>query len=307
VTFLLGAAAVTLVAVLLAAGTWLSFGWLGAWRLNRTPSSRISPEFTFTPWELDVAHETVRFETADGIGLHGWFLPRPDERRAVVAMHGYRGEKSDVLGISSMLWRAGFNVLLFDFRGRGRSDPAPISMGLWELDDLSTALDWISRRIPGGAIGLFGFSMGAAVALMGGADARVRAIVADSAFPSQRAVLEHVAARDVRRALGGWLDGRRFLPGVERWHRRRGKPPFDAIRPIDSLPALAGTPLLFVHGTRDGWIPLELADRLYAAAPEPRERWIVEGAYHCGAYFVDREAYIRRVGGFLARSLDGAP
>lgn len=278
---------------------WLAVGWVGAWRLNRAPDPGAMREFTFTPVETDVDHEVVRFQAADGAGLSGWFLPRPESRRVVVAMHGYRGEMSQVLGISSRLWRAGWNVLLFDFRGRGRSDPASISMGAWEGSDLAGALDWVTGRVPGARVTLFGFSMGAVVALLSGHDPRVAAVVADSAFATQREMLEHVAAGDARRILGGRIDGRWFLPAVEWWHHRMGKPPFDAVAPVEAVAALDGTAVLLVQGERDRYVPREHAERLASAMRGPGETWRVEGALHCGAYFADRDRYMERVIGFL--------
>lgn len=288
---------------LLAALSWLAIGWLGHWRLNRPVRFARPAEFTFTPWETDARHEVAEFTTSDGVRLHGWFLRREDQSRVVVVMHGYRGEKSDVLGMSTALWRAGFSVLLFDFRGRGRSGPAAITMGLWETADLAAALDWVSGRVPAARIGLLGFSMGGAVAILGGSDERVRAIVADSVFGSQREVLAHAAARDARRFLGGWIPGGAFLPAMEWWHRRGGKPGFDEIAPGRALAALEGTPILFIHGTRDHWIPLDHARRLVEAAPPPSESWIVDGALHCGAYFMDRSGYCTRVAAFFEKYL----
>lgn len=289
---------------LLAGAAWLGIGWLGHWRLNRPPYSSRPPDFTFTPWETDAAHEVVEFRTADGVRLHGWFLRHEGVRPVVLVLHGYRGEKSDVLGMSTALWRSGFDVFLFDFRGRGRSEATPFSMGAWEEADLSAALDWITDRVPGAAIGILGYSMGGVVAILGGTDPRIRAIVADSAFESQRAVLEHAARKSARRAFGRWIPGRVFLPAMEWWHRRSGKPGFDAIAPIERIADLVGTPLLLIHGTRDHWIPVEQARRLAAAAPEASEIWLVEGALHCGAYFLDRPAYCERVATFFARHLD---
>jgi dipeptidyl aminopeptidase/acylaminoacyl peptidase len=297
-------AAALIALALLGALAWLAIGWLGHWRLNRPPGSTRPPDFTFTPWETDAAHEPVEFQSADGVTLRGWFLKREGERRVIVVMHGYRGEMSDVLGMSTALWRAGFGVLLFDFRGRGRSSRAPFSMGLWETADLAAALDWISSRVEGARVGLLGYSMGAVVALLGGADDRVRAIVADSAFGRQRDVLRHAADRDARRAFGRWVGGGALLPAMEWWHRRSGKPRFDEIAPIERLSALAGTPLLFIHGTRDRWIPIEQARALVAAAPEPHEAWFVDGALHCGAYFVDRVGYCERVAAFFSKNLE---
>lgn len=289
-----------------AALAWLAIGWLGHYRLNRPPRPIRPADFTFTPWETDAAYEVAEFTTSDGIRLHGWFLRHEEESRVVVVMHGYRGEKSDVLGMSTALWRAGFDVLLFDFRGRGRSAPASISMGFYEAADLSAALDWIEGRVPGARIGLLGFSMGGVVAILGGADERVRAIVADSVFGSQREVIEHAAARDTLRFFRGWVPGGAFLPAMEWWHRRSGKPGFDDIAPARAVPALAGKPMLFIHGTRDHWIPVEHARRLVEAAPASSESWVVEGALHCGAYFLDRPGYCTRVATFFEKHLGNA-
>jgi pimeloyl-ACP methyl ester carboxylesterase len=208
---------------------------------------------------------------------------------------------AQLLGISTLLWRAGFNVLLFDFRGRGRSAAAPISMGLWERGDLAAALDLVTRRIAGARIGLLGYSMGAVVAAYGGADPRVRALVLDSCFTSLPEVLERMAGQEAGRYLRGWVGGRAFLPAMEWWHRRRGKPAFAEAAPIQVMRNLASKPVLVIQGDRDGTVPLEHGQRL--AAEADAELWLVPGAHHCGAYFVDRPAYADRVSAFFQRHL----
>ena len=282
-------------------GLWLLLGWLGAWRLNRSYALYPDVSFTFTPWELGVEHEDVQFETADGITLRGWFLPRPETPRTVVSLHGYRGHMAQLLGISTLLWKAGFNVLLFDFRGRGRSGMAPISMGHWERRDLEAALNLVTRRIEGARIGLLGYSMGAVVAVYGAGDPRVRALVLDSCFTSFSEVLEGMAAREARRFLGRWVDGRAFLPAMEWWHRRRGKPAFAEAAPIRVAKGLTSKPVLVIQGDRDATVPPEHGERLAAAAGA--QLWLVPGAHHCGAYFIDRPAYAERVTDFFRRHL----
>lgn len=281
-------------------GVWILIGWFGSWRLNRRVVVYPDPSFTFSPWELGAEHEEWEFRTADGIALRGWFLPRPGSSPTVVSLHGYRGHMGQLLGISTNLWRAGFNVLLFDFRGRGRSDAAPISMGLWEQLDLEAALDAVGRRIADARVGLLGFSMGGAVAVFGGNDPRVRAIVLDSCFTSQREVLEELAIREAARHLGGRVDGRLFLPVMEWWHRRLGKPSFAEIVPLDAIGGL-DKPMLVIQGTADQTVPSEHAKRL--AAEAGAELWLVPGAHHCGAYFVDRAAYTGRVTAFFQAHL----
>ena len=69
-----------------------------------------------TPWELGILYEDVAFGTEDGLLLRGWWLPAPQAKRTVVALHGHRGARHHCVGIAAALWRRGANVLLFDHR-----------------------------------------------------------------------------------------------------------------------------------------------------------------------------------------------
>jgi predicted alpha/beta-fold hydrolase len=87
-------------------------------------------------------------------------VPRQESNQVVVGCTGHQGVKSDLLGIGSGLWRAGNNVLLFDFRGCGESDEAPPSLAHNELPDARAAVLYAQRRLPGARLGLIGYSMG---------------------------------------------------------------------------------------------------------------------------------------------------
>lgn len=290
--------------------TLLAGGLLGAlggvagaaWYISTrvTPENRrtYADDYTFTPWELDVPFEAVTFSTSDGIGLRGWWLPRAAPRGVVIGCHGHGGRKDDLLGIGAQSWRAGYAVLLFDFRGRGDSDPWPQTLISREVEDLRAAVAFAQARAPGARVGLVGFSMGAAVALLAAADEpAVAAVAADSAFTSGR----DVVADGLRSVL-------RFSPEVlimaadELAHRRHGYR-FSHARPLDAVARIAPRPVLIIHGGDDSLVPVDHARRLYAAAGEPRQLWVVEGVEHCGAYFHDRAAYCRRVLDFFEQYL----
>lgn len=253
--------------------------------------------YTFTPWEVQVPYEPVSFVTDDGVTLRGWWFPRPESDRVVIACTGHKGVKTDLLGISSGLWRAGNNVLLFDFRGCGESDLAPLSIGYHEQRDLRAAITFARERITGAHLGLIGYSMGAAVALLVAAgDPAIRAVVADSSYATIAGVL--VAAYRRRR-----LPAPPFIALSDRYNGWRYGYRFGALRPIDIVGQIAPRPLLVIHGTRDAVTPVDHAHQLYAAAGEQKELWIAEEAHHCGAYFLDRQGYVARVAEFFARGL----
>src|SRR5918997_4748698 len=127
--------------VALPVGGALAAGALGiaaytAYHLNGPTRRRFVDGYTFSPWEVQADYEPVAFRAADGVTIRGWWLPYPGSDQVVIGCTRHRGAKHELLGIGSGLWRAGNNVLLFDFRGRGESDQGPFSLAFYEMADL---------------------------------------------------------------------------------------------------------------------------------------------------------------------------
>lgn len=262
-----------------------------AWSLNGP--RRPWPDYAFTPFEVRADSEDVRFATADGVGLAGWWLDQPGSGTVVICAHGHRGTKSDMLGIGSGLWRAGHTVLLFDFRGNGDSDDGPQSLSHHEQADLRAAIDLAASRRPDARIVVVGFSMGASTAILEGAtDPRVAAFVLDSPFST----MGEVVAANYRRYR---LPSEPIVPLADLINRLRYGYSYAQVRPLDAAPALAPRPVLLIHGTDDRVIPYDHAVQLARAAGPNCELVTFEGVDHCGAYFEDRQGYIDRVARFL--------
>lgn len=282
-----------------AAGVLAGAAAVATARLNfRTPHNYMS-DYTFSPFETNIeGYEEVQFRTADGLTLYGWWLPRPDSQRVVIGLPGHRSVKSDLLGIGSALWRAGNNVLLFDWRSRGQSDIAQHSLAYYELRDAEAALSYAKQRMPDGKVGLIGYSMGASVSILLAARApEIQAVVADSPFTGISEVVAHGVARyhlptravvSLADALTGWRYGYRF----------------GAVRPIEAVAAVSPRPLLLIHGSADSLIPVSHAHELFHVARDPKELWIIPDVEHCGGYFADRRAYVERMVAFFDKNLN---
>jgi fermentation-respiration switch protein FrsA (DUF1100 family) len=247
-----------------------------------------------TPWELGVPHEEIDFRTEDGLLLDGWWLPSAGAERTLTALHGHRGARHHCVGIGTAMWRRGANVLLFDHRGRGSSEGERISLGYFETLDASAAVAYALSRAPNAPVGLIGYSMGGAVALMCAArNGRVGAVVADSPFASERGLVWALLSK-----RAGSLNG----PVAA-----LSEPllPYDPaeVEPIEDVAKIALRATLFVHGLLDGTCEPEDSVRLYEAAEEPKGLWLLERAGHCDAYFLDREAYCERVAAFFEEHL----
>ena len=273
-----------------AAVYWRTFG-----RLPQLPrdSRQLTPE------DFEIAYEKLEVRTTDGLRLLTWMLPG-DRDAAVVVSGGHRGRISDVVGIAAALWRAGFSVVAYGWRGTPGSDPATHTLGALECRDLAAVLDATEGRFGPVPIGLLGYSTGGAVSIgVAADDPRVRAVCTDSAFADPVGLLiERTGHRLVLPAA--WV----IAPAVRLLAQRTGARLGD-FRPIDVVGRIAPRPLLVIHGDADGSVPVEHGRRLHAAAGEPKELWVPAGIGHVGAYFSDRTAYVARLTSFFERSLLG--
>ncbi|MGO8951607.1 MAG: alpha/beta hydrolase [Ktedonobacterales bacterium] len=268
---------------------------LTAPRRKRGPTD----DFVMTPFETGADFEEISFPSLTGeYRLSGWWLTRPETDQVVIGCHGYRGSKSELIGIATIFWRAGFNVMLFDFHGHGAAVGSNVTLGYREVQDLCAAIDYAEECIPSARIGIFGFSMGASVAIMGSIKRQeVRCVLADSPFARHRDVVAHNVSRVTH--LSGKtiaLLADQFLPHLGGYRSRD-------VEPVRDVALLAPRPLFVIHGTADSTIPVEQAVQIYRMARQPKELWLAEGAPHCGAYFQDRSLYCERAVSFFARYL----
>ena len=262
------------------------------------PRPTMLDDFTFTPFEFQADYEDVELVTADGINFGAWHFRQPGSPQTIVISGGHKGQRQGALGIAVALWRKGFNVVLYSYRGMPGSDRAPITFGIKEVLELQAAIAFARKRIPNARIGLLGYSMGAVVSLLGAAgEPGVQALVLDSPFSDLRKLL----IENVRSSSK--LPGTPFvwLAGLMFWLRTHCF--LSACRPIDVLSSLEPRPLFFIHGGADAITNVNHSRTLYDAYRGPREIWIVQGAPHTGAYFADRPLYVERVAGFFARHL----
>src|SRR3989475_7812528 len=147
-------------------------------------------DFTFTPFEFQADYEEVELATADGVNFGAWHFRQPGSPQTVIISGGHKGQRQGSLGIAVALWRKGFNVVLYSYRGMPGSDRAPITFGSKEGLELQAAIAFARKRGPSARIGLLGYSMGAVVSLLGAArEPRVQALVLDSPFSDLRALL----------------------------------------------------------------------------------------------------------------------
>lgn len=260
-----------------------------AWRFTTPPRRAFGAE----PETYLAKYGTVRFPARDGVMLEGWFVPRPETKKAVILLHGYGSTRTQMLARARLFHAQGYAVLLYDARGHGRSDGNVVGFGFFETRDLLGALDWM-RSHGFTEFGCLGASQGGATIALAAAELRdVRWAVLESVYPT----LANAVDRRFRRTvfLPGWLAGSAMIPIAE-W--RLGVSA-SVVSPRDAIAGLR-CPVLVVAGELDTHTLPDDARELFKHAPEPKTWWLVPGAAHIDLYGFAKQDYERRLLDFIA-------
>ena len=244
------------------------------------------------PSDLDLEYEDASFNSTDGIKLNGWFIPNNKTRATIIVMHGYPADKANLLGIAEFLAKE-FNVFLFDFRSFGHSKGDYTTVGHHEKKDLLGAIKYLEKEKNIRNIGLYGFSLGGAVALMTNHD-NVKAIVTDSAYAKLSHMVEHMYK--IFFIFKYPLFYLTKLYGILFLKINVGD-----VSPVDNIKDIK-VPILLIHAERDSQIPVNEAYLLHNANKKS-ELWIVENTDHGMTHSINPQKYEKKVVGFFEENV----
>jgi fermentation-respiration switch protein FrsA (DUF1100 family) len=214
------------------------------------------PEGRWTP-PPDLPVEDVWFHAEDGVKLHGWYAPHPRPRAVILFCNGNAGNLSHRIDIVRALYGAAdASVLVFDYRGYGRSEGSPRESGI--LADGRAARAFLAEKaqVAPDRVVLMGESLGGAVAVDLAADGGARALILEHTFDA----MPNVAAHHYPLFPVRWL---------MRTH-------FDSASKIGRYHG----PLLMTHGTADTIVPLTFGRSLFERANPPKQFLEIPGADH---------------------------
>lgn len=226
------------------------FTWLvNFFAFHPHPGNQVDPHL------VDPAIQEIFFDSSDGVKLQAFFVPKPESDRVVLFLHGNAGNASHRLQDAAHLATLGTNVFLLSYRGYGKSEGAPSEQGVYS--DGRSALTYLQSEL-GFTIDqtvILGRSIGSAVAIEITQGLPVAGLILVSSFSS---------GRDFARAQGlSWLA---WVTGE----------PFHSIQKI----SLVTAPVLFIHGERDGIVPMDLGRKLFEECPTPKIWAPIPGAGH---------------------------
>jgi fermentation-respiration switch protein FrsA (DUF1100 family) len=221
--------------------------------------------------------QDVWFKAADGVKLHGWYIPSEEAVATLLFFHGNAGNITHRLENIFFLHHLKLNVFIFDYRGFGRSEGDPDEEGI-QLDS-QAAYDTVLTQ-PGVSVDslfVFGRSLGG-----------VFAAYTASKNPAAGLILESTFTNAVDMAD-------KMMPIIPSWY-------ISAELNTQGYVAQLKIPKLFIHGTSDTIIPFTLGRELYKAAPQPKEFYSIVGAGHNNTWRVGGKEYFDTIKAFITRT-----
>lgn len=248
-------------------------------------------------WYKATDFRAVSLYSADGLRLVAREHVEGAGLRWVILVHGYAGRHREMSGYAAHYTKQGYSVLMPDLRSHGDSEGKVMGMGWLDRGDMQLWIEHILESFSEAEIVLHGHSMGGATVLMTSGEqptGNVKAIVADCAYSDVRKLFDAT--------LKSWFGRPPFpvMDAAELMFRLRGGYRLgdaSAVKQVEK----SVTPTLFIHGSADKFIPLDMVYDVYEAASCEKELLIVQGAGHACSQYEDGELYYGRVFNFLGR------
>jgi fermentation-respiration switch protein FrsA (DUF1100 family) len=231
-----------------------------------------------TPKDAGLDYETVWLTAEDGVRLEAWYVPAPAARGAALLAHGNAGNIAHRVDYALLFHRLGYSLLLFEYRGYGRSEGKPSEEGTYADARAAWRHLVTERGFPPKRIVLVGESLGGAVVARLAADERPGALVLASSF---------VSVPELAAELYPWLPARRLT-------RYR----YDTLEALERVLC----PVLIAHSRQDDIVPFRHGERLFAAVKGPKAFLELAGGHNDGFLFT-REAWREELGRFLEQHL----
>lgn len=233
-------------------------------------------------------------ESYDKLQLHSYVVTQNSNKWAIV-VHGYGGSGKLMSDKSKYFYDMGYNVLIPDLRGHGKSEGDYIGMGWKDRLDIISWINFIIKENPNAEIVLHGTSMGAATVLMTSGEnlpSNVKAIVADCAYTSAWDEFSYQLETYLKVPSSYILNVTNMVTKLKAGYSLKEASALECVKK-------ATVPILFIHGDKDKFVPYSMMDKLYDATSSPKEKLTIDGGEHANSDLVSPFLYWLTVEDFL--------
>lgn len=261
-----------------------------------TAVNTLSTDLPVEPVQIPV---NVKSEDGDG-NLHGWLVRGVRGRGMVLLVHSIRSNRVEMLSRARFLNEQGYGALLIDLQAHGETPGDRITFGARESEDVEAAVVYLRNTFPGERLGAIGVSLGAAAIVLAKHPLRLDAVVLESLHPTIKEAVEN----RLRLHLGQF--GPMLAPLLLLQLSLRLDTSPDELNPISRIGDL-NTPCLLISGTDDRHTTVAETQRLFDAARQPKEIWIVPGGGHFNMHSYAGKEYEEHISSFLGWYLRKQP
>ena len=251
-----------------------------------------------TPASYNLTYQSIEFQSKDGVALKGWYIPaKVPARGTIIYSHGLNRSRVEMLPKAVFGHQIGYNGVLFDFRRHGESGGRVTTIGYKERWDIEAAMQYaLEERHAERPVILWGVSMGAAAALLAGAESSdVAAVISDSSFDSFLATAQHHLKLFLHLPAFPIVDEIAYLTA---WRAGFSVSDFDLVKAVERI---GDRPILFIAVEGDRRMPPAIAQKLYDHARSPLKKVVVlPGNRHGEGFNQATDAYEKAVTEFLA-------
>lgn len=243
-------------------------------------------------WSETIENKKVEVKAKDGITLRGTqYIKDESSNKWAIILHGYRSTPNSIISIGMHFSKEGYNVLIPSMRACSESDGEYIGMGWLDKEDLQCWINLIIKQNENAEIILHGSSMGAATVLMAsGKDlpTNVKAIVADSGYTSVWDIFASEAKARFNLPTFPILNMFEIVANI--------RANYD-IKEASALEQVKNnkTPILFIHGDADDFVPEYMCEELYEAANCKKDKLIIHDAGHTDSKYKEPETYYNKI------------
>ena len=253
------------------------------------------PRFQDT-WIYDYKDkEDVFINSFDNLKLHGYILQTENSDKWAITVHGYTNKAESMSAMAYKYHSLGYNILMPDLRGHGKSEGSYVGMGWHDRLDILKWIDLIIRENKDAKILLHGISMGAGTVMMVSGEElpeNVKVIIEDCGYTSAKEQLAYNLKTMFKLPSFPILN---FCSLITKIKDNYFISEASAIKQLQK----AKVPILFIHGDKDKFVPFYMLDKLYNACSSKKDKLIIKDVGHAKSESLKSDLYWNKVEEFI--------
>lgn len=253
--------------------------------------------YYYENWLAKISNYKNKYITSfDNLKLHSYMVKRKKKTsKWVIIVHGYGEEGKSDSRKALHFYKMGYNVLIPDLRGSGKSEGDYIGMGWDDRLDIISWANSIIKEDKQAEIVLYGTSMGGSTVLMASGEdlpSNIKAIISDCAYTSIYDLFDYEVRNYMNSSSFPIIDFLNATTVLRAGYSLKSASPIDAVKK-------SKVPILYFHGDKDSFVPISMMNKLYDATSSTKKKVTIKGGEHANSDLAQPKTYWTSIKNFL--------